>query len=128
MEDLTTVVPVLRGLRDLGVQLWIDDFGTGYSSLEYLRRLPLDGLKVDRAFIADVATKSADSAIVAGILNLAHSLGLQALAEGVESEAQAIELTRLGYELGQGWHWSAACPPDDLERWVGERLQERTTP
>ena len=122
MDDLNAAVPVLRGLRDLGVQLWIDDFGTGYSSLEYLRRLPLDGLKVDRSFISDVATDTGDSAIVAGIVNLAHSLGLEALAEGVESSAQGAELTRLGYELAQGWHWAPAYLAADLEDWVKARL------
>ena len=126
MEDLDRALPVLRGLRELGVQLWIDDFGTGYSSLEYLRRLPLDGLKVDRSFIADVATNTGDSAIVAGIVNLAHSLGLEALAEGVESSAQGAELTRMGYELAQGWHWSPACVAGDLERWLDEQFDRQT--
>ena len=126
MEDLDRALPVLRGLRELGVQLWIDDFGTGYSSLEYLRRLPLDGLKVDRSFIADVATNTGDSAIVSGIVNLAHSLGLEALAEGVESSAQGAELTRMGYELAQGWHWSPACVATDLERWLDEQLERHT--
>jgi EAL domain-containing protein (putative c-di-GMP-specific phosphodiesterase class I) len=97
------------------VQLWVDDFGTGYCSLIYLRRLPIDGLKIDRSFVADLATSAEDRVIVASIVSLAHSLGLMALAEGVETEEQAKRLRELGCDLAQGFLWSAAepAPVDD---------------
>ena len=110
MEDVDAAGRVLRRLRDLGVHLWVDDFGTGYSSLLHLRRLPLDGLKIDRSFVAGLATQEEDRVIVGSIINLAHSLGLVALAEGVETEQQAEHLRRLGCDLAQGYLWSPATP------------------
>ncbi|MDQ1373943.1 MAG: diguanylate cyclase, partial [Actinomycetota bacterium] len=79
-------------------------------SLIYLRRLPLDGLKVDRSFVAGLASEEEDRVIVSGIVNLAHNLGLVALAEGVETEAQAGWLRALGCDLAQGFLWSPAVP------------------
>ena len=111
MEDVTAVSRVLRHLRSLGVQLWVDDFGTGYSSLIYLRRLPIDGLKIDRSFVAGVADEDEDRVIVTSIVNLAHSLGLVALAEGVETEAQAGQLRAMGCDLAQGHLWSRPHAP-----------------
>jgi EAL domain-containing protein (putative c-di-GMP-specific phosphodiesterase class I) len=111
MDDVETAGKVLRRLRALGVQVWVDDFGTGYSSLIYLRRLPLNGLKVDRSFVAGLATEEEDRVIVSGIINLAHNLGLVALAEGVETEEQAAWLRALGCDLAQGYLWSPAAAP-----------------
>jgi diguanylate cyclase (GGDEF)-like protein/PAS domain S-box-containing protein len=108
MGDVAAAGRVLRRLHELGVQLWVDDFGTGYSSLIYLRRLPLDGLKVDRSFVAGLSTEEEDRVIVSGIVNLAHNLGLVALAEGVETPAQAAWLRALGCDLAQGFLWSPA--------------------
>ena len=110
MDDVDAAGKVLRRLRDLGVHLWVDDFGTGYSSLLHLRRLPLDGLKIDQSFVAGLATQEEDRVIVGSIINLAHSLGLVALAEGVETEQQAEHLRRLGCDLAQGYLWSPATP------------------
>ena len=110
MHDVDAAGDVLRRLRALGVHLWVDDFGTGYSSLIHLRRLPLDGLKIDRSFVAGLVTQEEDRMIVGGIINLAHSLGLVALAEGVETEQQAEHLRRLGCDLAQGYLWSPAMP------------------
>jgi EAL domain-containing protein (putative c-di-GMP-specific phosphodiesterase class I) len=110
MEDVEATGSVLRRLRSLGVQLWVDDFGTGYSSLIYLRRFPLDGLKIDRSFVAGLDVQAEDEVIVASIINLAHSLGLSVLAEGVETQQQADGLRELGCDLAQGYLWSAAVP------------------
>jgi diguanylate cyclase (GGDEF)-like protein/PAS domain S-box-containing protein len=113
MEDVEVAGAVLRRLRALGVQLWVDDFGTGYSSLIYLRRLPIDGLKIDRSFVAGLTASAEDRVIVESIVSLAHSLGLVALAEGVETEQQSERLRDVGCDLAQGFLWSAATPADD---------------
>jgi EAL domain-containing protein (putative c-di-GMP-specific phosphodiesterase class I) len=113
MEDVEAAGVVLRRLRALGVQLWVDDFGTGYSSLIYLRRLPIDGLKIDRSFVGGLTASAEDRVIVESIVSLAHSLGLVALAEGVETEQQAERLRALGCDLAQGFLWSTAAPARD---------------
>jgi diguanylate cyclase (GGDEF)-like protein/PAS domain S-box-containing protein len=116
MEDVDSAIAVLNALRDIGIRLWVDDFGTGYSSLAYLRRLPLNGVKIDRSFVAGLGKEAEDSAIVAGIVSLAHTLGMQAVAEGVETAEQMLLLRQLGCEFAQGYHWSPAVPPGD---WPG---------
>jgi diguanylate cyclase (GGDEF)-like protein/PAS domain S-box-containing protein len=98
MEDVGASRTVLQSLKELGVRLGIDDFGTGYSSLLYLRRFPVDFLKVDRSFVMGLGHNSEDGAIVAGVLGLAHALGVGAIAEGVEEPAQADKLAALGCE------------------------------
>ncbi len=103
MDDITTNVSTLRRLKDLGVSLAIDDFGTGYSSLAYLRRFPVDLLKVDRSFVNGLGSDPEDAAIVQTVITLAHTLGLEALAEGVESPLQQDELRRLGCNQAQGF-------------------------
>ena len=98
-------------LSKLGVHLHLDDFGTGYSSLTYLTRMPIHSLKVDRSFVARVLEDPLSSAITQTILTLATSLGMEAIAEGVETEAQAEVLSRLGCPLGQGYLWSKPLDP-----------------
>jgi EAL domain-containing protein (putative c-di-GMP-specific phosphodiesterase class I) len=102
-------------LLDLGVRLAIDDFGTGYSSLSYLRQLPVDVLKIDRSFVAGLGTNEEDDALVQAILRLADSLGLDAIAEGVETPAQRAALVGLGCEKGQGWHFAKAVEAREME-------------
>jgi EAL domain-containing protein (putative c-di-GMP-specific phosphodiesterase class I) len=109
-ESTTT----LRRLKDLGVGLAVDDFGTGYSSLSYLKRFPVDELKVDRSFVEGLGMNPEDSAIVAAVINLAHTLGLAAVAEGVETRAQLLDLRKLGCEAAQGFHLGRPVPPDQL--------------
>jgi EAL domain-containing protein (putative c-di-GMP-specific phosphodiesterase class I) len=118
MEDVESAVAVLEELRSLGIKLWVDDFGTGYSSLAYLRRLPIDGLKIDRSFVAGLAKGAEDLAIATGVVSLAHSLGLVALAEGVETDEQLALLSGLGCDLAQGFHWTPPLPPTDLRTWM----------
>jgi diguanylate cyclase (GGDEF)-like protein/PAS domain S-box-containing protein len=115
MEDVTASRNVLQSLKELGVRLGIDDFGTGYSSLLYLRRFPVDFLKVDRSFVSGLGENSEDGAIVAGVLGLANALGVEAIAEGVEQPEQADKLAGLGCELAQGYLWSKPLPPHELE-------------
>ncbi len=97
---------VLAQLRGLGVKLYIDDFGTGFSSLSYLRRLPVDGLKIDRTFVGDLLNGPQPAAVTAAIVHLAHELGVHVVAEGVETEQQAQALTGHGCRLAQGYLFS----------------------
>jgi EAL domain-containing protein (putative c-di-GMP-specific phosphodiesterase class I) len=96
----------LASLRELGVQLVLDDFGTGYSSLGYLTRLPLDALKVDRAFVAGLGRDPQDTSITQAIIAMARALSLPAICEGVETEVQLAELRRMGCEQVQGYYFS----------------------
>ena len=96
----------LLQLRELGVKVGIDDFGTGYSSLSYLRRLPVDVLKIDKSFVARLGEDMVDSAIVSSVVNLARSLGIAVVAEGVETEQQRLELRALGCPVAQGYYFS----------------------
>ncbi len=107
-----TTIEAIDALRALGVNLSIDDFGTGYSSLGYLRRFPVDSVKVDRSFVDGLATDAEDSAIVAAVVGLGHALGLSAVAEGVETELQLIELGKLGCDRAQGFYFSPPQPAD----------------
>ncbi|MDQ1569010.1 MAG: hypothetical protein QOF96_3890 [Actinomycetota bacterium] len=118
MEDVGSCGTALDSLKALGVRLAVDDFGTGYSSLLYLRRFPVDILKVDRSFVAGLGKSPADSAIVAGVVGLAHALGLVAVAEGVETTEQADGLARLGCKLAQGYLWSCPVPIECLWQWL----------
>ena len=105
MQDPDQTIQRLRALRALGVGLAIDDFGTGFSSLSYLRTLPVDTVKIDRSFIADL-DRAAGAALVQGIVELAHSLGLAVVAEGIETPEQADALQRFGCDFAQGFHFA----------------------
>jgi EAL domain-containing protein (putative c-di-GMP-specific phosphodiesterase class I) len=111
MQDIEGAAERMRKLRNLGVKLAIDDFGTGYSSLSHLRRLPFDVLKIDKSFIADLEQ---DEALVKSIIELGRNLGLQLVAEGVETQQQAELLQKLNCERAQGFFWSKAVAFNDL--------------
>jgi len=121
MENAQDTLAVLHSLRALGVRFSIDDFGTGYSSLSYLKRFPVDIIKIDRSFVRDTPQDVDDAAIVTGIIALAHSLRLEVVAEGVETEAQLNFLREQGCELFQGFFLSPAVPADDFAGLVTER-------
>jgi diguanylate cyclase (GGDEF)-like protein len=119
MEDAESTSAALRELKSLGVSLTVDDFGTGYSSLLYLKRFPVDELKVDRTFVAGLLGNAEDEAIVAAIVSLAHTLGLKAVAEGVESTAQLTRLQELGCDIGQGYHFARPMPAGSMAVHLG---------
>jgi len=114
IADDESIVSVLFELRRMGVRIAVDDFGTGYASLSYLRRLSVDMVKIDKSFIAGVGESPADSAIVLGIMGMAHGLNLLALAEGVETEAQRDFLEVAGCDIAQGYLLGRPMPIDDL--------------
>ncbi len=110
MQHSEQQLGALQALRQLGSRILIDDFGTGYSSLSYLKHLPIDALKIDRAFVRDMATDSNDAAIVSAIIGIARSLGLHVVAEGVETAQQVDCLRKLGCETAQGFYFSRPVP------------------
>ena len=112
---------ILNTLKGLGVRLAIDDFGTGYSSLAYLKRFAIDKLKIDRSFIRDIPEDHNDKELTATIVAMAHNLGLEVLAEGVETEAQLAFLRELGCDSFQGFLISPAVSAAELERWLDRR-------
>jgi EAL domain-containing protein (putative c-di-GMP-specific phosphodiesterase class I) len=111
MESTELPVLILRELAATGVRLALDDFGTGYSSLAYLKTFPLQRLKVDRAFVAQLESDANDRLLTAAIVSLAHKLGLEVTAEGVETEAQARLLIEQGCDELQGYHFGHPLPP-----------------
>ncbi len=121
MRDAESAVRTLTALRSLGVHLAVDDFGTGYSSMSYLKRFPVQALKVDRTFVDGIGREPEDTAICTAVVSLAHALGLRAVAEGVETPEQLAELRTLGCELAQGFLFGKPAP---AESW-GERPDER---
>jgi len=121
VADGDAAVAVLHDLRALGVRLVIDDFGTGYSSLAYLRRLPVEGVKIDRSFVANIATSHEDSAIVAAVCGMASALGLSPVAEGVETAAQLAEVVRLGCDAAQGWYFARSQPRQAFDALLAQR-------
>jgi len=125
MSDAEEAVETLRELKALGVRLAVDDFGTGYSSLAYLKRFPLDTLKIDRAFIRDAITNPDDATIALSMINLAHSLKLKVVAEGVETEGQLNFLRSHGCDEMQGYYFARPLPVEECTRALIEdrRLQ-----
>jgi predicted signal transduction protein with EAL and GGDEF domain len=113
MQNSQQQLGSLQALRNLGSRILIDDFGTGYSSLSYLKHLPIDTLKIDRAFVRDMASDANDAAIVRAIVGVAKSLGLMLVAEGIESAEQLDCLRKLGCECGQGFFFSPSVSAED---------------
>jgi EAL domain-containing protein (putative c-di-GMP-specific phosphodiesterase class I) len=110
MEDADYNVDVLGRLKDLGVRVAVDDFGTGYSNLAYLKRFPMDMVKIDKSFISGLGEKPEDTAIVEAVISLARALGLRTVAEGIETLGQLERLRDLGCEWGQGYYFFGALP------------------
>ncbi|MFN2456229.1 MAG: putative bifunctional diguanylate cyclase/phosphodiesterase [Pyrinomonadaceae bacterium] len=125
MQNAKHVVALMSELKQMGLKIAIDDFGIGYSSLAYLKRLPIDMLKIDRTFISDAASDPDDAALVVAIITLAHNLRLQVLAEGVETVEQLRFLQLLKCDEGQGYFLGRPAPPESfsLVAWKGPRNQ-----
>jgi diguanylate cyclase (GGDEF)-like protein/PAS domain S-box-containing protein len=114
MQDLDVTIRTLTELKAFGVQLAIDDFGTGHSSLNYLKRFPVDEVKIDRSFVRDVDSSKVDRAIIAAIVGLAEALQIRTVVEGIEDEAQLERVRELGCSLAQGYHLSVPKPADQM--------------
>jgi diguanylate cyclase (GGDEF)-like protein/PAS domain S-box-containing protein len=112
LTDVETTVLQLHQLRALGIGVAIDDFGTGYSSLGYLKRLPVDVVKLDRTFVEGTDRQDSDVAIAQAVITMGHALGMRVVAEGVERAEQALRLRAIGCDGAQGWHWSSAVTPE----------------
>jgi EAL domain-containing protein (putative c-di-GMP-specific phosphodiesterase class I) len=121
MHDVAGSTRQLQKLRDIGVQVAIDDFGTGYSSLAYLQRLPIDRLKIDRAFIKDLGGEPDTAPLAQAIVALAHTLGMEVVAEGIETNGQLETLRLLRCEIGQGYLMGRPVPASELLERVRER-------
>ena len=115
MQDSGRAFAVLGELKNLGLKIALDDFGTGYSSLQYIKQFPIDIVKIDRRFVCDLEHDAASHAIVYAIVELAHVLGMTAVAEGVETAAQHEQLASIGCDFCQGFYFAHPLPADDLD-------------
>ena len=120
MKEPEKAAKALSEFRSMGISLAIDDFGTGYSSLAYLKQLPLDRLKIDRSFVEDIGTNNDDDIISRAIINLAHSLGMETVAEGIEHAEQLTFLRLEGCEIGQGYLFSKPLAAHELMAYIRE--------
>jgi EAL domain-containing protein (putative c-di-GMP-specific phosphodiesterase class I) len=127
LQNTDSTAAVLRELHALGVYLSVDDFGTGYSSLNYLKRFPIDNLKIDRSFVRDVTTDPDDAAITDAIISMAHTLGIRVVAEGVETREQLVFLHQHKCDFIQGYYFSKPLPAETFVELLrtGRRLTPR---
>ncbi len=121
MVNSSRIREQLDELKLLGVRLAIDDFGTGYSSLAYLRSFPIDIVKIDQSFVEALDEDDQAVALVRSIISIAEALGLDTIAEGVETQAQLATLRRLGCQVAQGYYFSRALAPDPFAAYLGAR-------
>ena len=118
MTDIEQALEILNTISEMGIKIAVDDFGTGYSSLAYLKRLPVNELKIDRIFVKQMITDRIDATIVHSTVRMARDLGLKVVAEGVEDQETANLLASYGCDCGQGYFWSPPLPGEELEEWL----------
>ena len=126
LANPTRAKAILTELSQLGIRLSIDDFGTGYSSLSYLRQLPVDEIKIDRSFVMNMSEQADDAVIVRSTVDLGRNLGLDVVAEGVESLELWNRLRDLGCKIAQGYYLSRPLPSDQLLEWIQSRRQDES--
>jgi EAL domain-containing protein (putative c-di-GMP-specific phosphodiesterase class I) len=119
LADEADTVKQLQRLKSLDVRLFIDDFGTGYSSLAYLRRFPVDGIKIDKSFIDDIATDRESASLISAIVQIGRTLGLTVVSEGIEFAQQVVELRNAGCIYGQGYYFARPMDAREMERELG---------
>ena len=122
MEDPDFMLETLHMVRELGISIAIDDFGTGYSSLSHLRQLPIDRLKIDRAFVNELNQDVSGGHIASMVIELGRNLNLTVIAEGIEDEKQAQKLLALGCHEGQGYLYAKGMVPQQFNEWLRDRL------
>ncbi|AHE67440.1 putative bifunctional diguanylate cyclase/phosphodiesterase [Legionella oakridgensis] len=122
ITNIAHAVKIMHQFKEIGLKLAIDDFGTGYSSLSYLKQFPVDKLKIDKSFIHDLVNNVYDAAIVKAVINLGHSLNLQVLAEGVESEDQKNFIITHGCDFAQGFYFNPPAKPETLSNYLNQYL------
>lgn len=125
MRETEWTIHTLRRLKDIGVRVAIDDFGTGHSSLNYLKRFPIDIVKIDGSFVSDITTSVVDNAIITAVVTLAQTLGITTVAECVEEPEQLGELRELGCTLIQGYLFAKPMPSDELSEWIAAEATSR---
>jgi diguanylate cyclase (GGDEF)-like protein/PAS domain S-box-containing protein len=128
LRDIAAATAILETIASIGVELDLDDFGTGYSSLLYLKHFPVTRIKIDRSFVAGLGVDVSDTAIVASTIALAHSIGLTAIAEGVETPDQLTTLRQMGCDSAQGYLLSQPLPEEELQTWLAQQLPSRLLP
>lgn len=121
LDDIERTSALLQQLLDRGVSAAVDDFGVGYSSLNYLRKLPVQAIKIDRSFLQGIPQEQEAMSVMSTIITLGHDLGLRVIAEGVETAEQQLFLSRKGVNCGQGWLFSKAMAADDFEKWSARK-------
>ncbi|MGI8993161.1 MAG: putative bifunctional diguanylate cyclase/phosphodiesterase [Nocardioidaceae bacterium] len=128
MANVDAAIDAMHRLRRAGVCIAIDDFGTGYSSLAYLKRFPVQQLKVDKSFVDDLGENPREAALISAVPSLARAMGLSVVAEGIETTRQLALLRTLGCDLGQGYLWQTPLPRERLEAWLAERARSEWAP
>lgn len=126
LGDISSVAHVIEECHALGVSFALDDFGTGYSSLTYLRRLPVEMLKIDQSFVSDMLEDADDMAIIQGVIGLSKAFGRSVIAEGVESTAHGLSLIHMGCDLGQGYGIARPMLPENIPQWVADYKPDAT--
>ncbi|MGE4284222.1 MAG: putative bifunctional diguanylate cyclase/phosphodiesterase [Clostridia bacterium] len=123
MQDLDYAIGILNKLQQLGIHISLDDFGTGYSSLNYLKRLPINTVKIDKAFVKDITINVSEQAIAGGLISMAHNMGLDVVAEGVETEEQLEFLQKENCDKVQGFLFSKPIPPEEFEQLLRQQME-----